>query len=127
MENFFQILVISIIQGVTEFLPISSSAHLNLLSTYFHIEDKLIINVSAHTGSLIAVVFFFKKEIIDFGKNKTLFLKIVLASVPLFLIGYIIIRFNLVENLRSYEVIGWTTLLFGILFYFADKLSLNKI
>ena len=101
MENFFQILVISIIQGVTEFLPISSSAHLNLLSTYFHIEDKLIINVSAHTGSLIAVVFFFKKEIIDFGKNKTLFLKIVLASVPLFLIGYIIIRFNLVENLRS--------------------------
>ena len=69
MENFFQILVISIIQGVTEFLPISSSAHLNLLSTYFHIEDKLIINVSAHTGSLIAVVFFFKKEIIDFNSS----------------------------------------------------------
>ena len=126
MENFFQILVISIIQGVTEFLPISSSAHLNLLSAYFHIEDKLIINVSAHTGSLIAVVFFFKKEIIDFGKNKTLFLKIVLASVPLFLIGYIIIRFDLVENLRSYEVIGWTTLLFGILFYFADKFDLKQ-
>ena len=85
MENIFQIITISIVQGITEFLPVSSSAHLNLLSNLFGFrEEELIINISAHVGSLFAVVFFFKKEIINFGKNKKLFFKIVLASLPLF-------------------------------------------
>ena len=84
MENFIQILVISIVQGVTEFLPVSSSAHLNLLSTYFGIQNELLINVYAHMGSLLAVIFFFKEDIFNFEKNKKLFYKIVLASIPLF-------------------------------------------
>ena len=63
MENILQIVLISIIQGVTEFIPVSSSAHVNLLSKIFGYEDiELIINVSAHFGSLIAVIFFFRKE-----------------------------------------------------------------
>ncbi len=62
MENILQILLISIIQGITEFVPVSSSAHVNLLSKIFEYEDvELTINVSAHLGSLIAVIFFFRK------------------------------------------------------------------
>ena len=58
MENILQIFLLSIIQGVTEFIPVSSSAHVNLLSKVFgHQDIELIINVSAHFGSLIAVIF----------------------------------------------------------------------
>ena len=69
MENILQILLISIIQGVTEFVPVSSSAHVNLLSRIFGYQDiELVINVSAHFGSLIAVMLFFRKEIFEFTK-----------------------------------------------------------
>ena len=123
MENFFQILIISVVQGVTEFLPVSSSAHLNLLSSLFNFkENELIINVSAHIGSLLAVIFFFKNEISNFGKNKKLFTKVVIASVPLFLFGYLFVNYNLVSELRTLKVIGWTTIVFGILLYFAHGL-----
>ena len=71
MENFFQILILSLVQGVTEFLPVSSSAHIYLISNMFTlIKEELMLNVSVHTGSLLAVLFFFKNEVLDFGKNK---------------------------------------------------------
>ena len=69
------------------------------------------LNVSAHTGSLLAVLLFFKKEIIDFGKNQKLFFRIIFASIPLFLFGYLIVKYNLVSDLRTYKVIGWTTII----------------
>ena len=122
MENIFQVLIISIIQGVTEFLPVSSSAHLNLLSNLFGFrEEELLINISAHVGSLFAVIFFFKKEIINFGKNQKLFFRIILASLPLFFFGYLIVHYNLIPELRTYKIIGWTTVIFAIFLYLADK------
>ena len=127
MENFFYILIISIVQGITEFLPVSSSAHLNLISNFFNLkEGELMMNMSAHVGSLLAVVLFFKKEIQEFRKNKKLFFKVILASIPLFLIGYFIVNYNLVPGLRTYKIIGWTTLIFGILLYSADKFDTNQ-
>jgi len=59
-----EIIILSIIQGITEFLPISSSAHLILVSKYFSFKNEsLILDLSLHLGSLLAVIYFFKNEI----------------------------------------------------------------
>ena len=126
MENFIQILILSITQGITEFLPVSSSAHLNLISKYFGIQNELLINVYAHMGSLLAVIFFFKEDIFNFGKNKKLFYKIILASIPLFGFGFLILKYNLIDTFRSLELIGWMTIIFGILLFISDKFKLEK-
>ena len=122
MENIIQILLISIIQGIAEFIPVSSSAHINLLSNLFNYEKiELAINVSAHFGSLVAVLFYFNKEIYNFSKNKNLFYKVIIASIPIFIIGYILIELKIISNLRTIEIMGWTTIIFGILLYISDK------
>ena len=127
MENIIQIFLISIIQGVSEFLPISSSAHVNLLSKIFGFEEiELIINVSAHFGSLIAVIFFFRSEILEFTKNSNLFFKVLIASLPLFFVGFALIKYEIISNLRTIEIMGWTTIVFGILLYISDKFQLNQ-
>ena len=122
MENIIQILLISIIQGIAEFIPVSSSAHINLLTNLFNYEKfELAINVSAHFGSLVAVLFYFNKEIYNFSKNKNLFYKVIIASIPIFIIGYILIELKIISNLRTIEIMGWTTIIFGILLYISDK------
>ena len=127
MENILQILLISIIQGITEFVPVSSSAHVNLLSKIFEYEDvELTINVSAHFGSLIAVIFFFRKEIFEFAKNKNLFFKIMIASIPIGIVGFFLIKYEMISNLRTLEVMGWTTIIFGLLLYVSDKFQLGR-
>lgn len=127
MENILQILLISIIQGITEFIPVSSSAHIYIFSKIFGYQDiELIINVSAHFGSLIAVIFFFRKEIFEFTKNKDLFFKIAIASAPIGIIGFFLIKNGIISNLRTIEMIGWTTILFGLLLYVSDKFQLKK-
>ena len=126
MENIIQILLISIIQGIAEFIPVSSSAHINLLSNIFNYEKiELAINVSAHFGSLVAVLFYFNKEIYNFSKNKNLFYKVIIASIPIFIIGYILIELKIISNLRTIEIMGWTTIIFGILLYISDKFQIK--
>ena len=74
-----EVLILAITQGITEFLPISSSAHLIIISEFLNYKsENLTIDISLHLGSLIAVVFFFKKEIINFIENKSLFFKILM-------------------------------------------------
>ena len=126
MENIIQILLISIIQGIAEFIPVSSSAHINLLSNIFNYEKiELAINVSAHFGSLVAVLFYFNKEIYNFSKNKNLFYKVIIASIPIFIIGYILIELKIISNLRTLEIMGWTTIIFGFLLYTSDKFKIK--
>ena len=127
MENILQIILVSIIQGITEFIPVSSSAHVNLLSKIFGYQDiELVINVSAHFGSLIAVIFFFRREVFEFTKNKSLFFKIIIASIPLGFVGFFLIKYGLISNLRTLEVIGWTTIIFGLLLYVSDKCKIDQ-
>tara|TARA_B100001059_G_scaffold172677_1_gene172874 strand:- start:375 stop:1133 length:759 start_codon:yes stop_codon:yes gene_type:complete len=122
-----EVFLLSLVQGITEFLPISSSSHIMLFSNYFDFKNQnLSIDVSLHIGSFLAVIVYFNKDIINFIENKQLFLKILLSSIPVMIIGFVLIQTNLINNLRSVEVVGWTTLIFGIVLYISDKFKLEK-
>ena len=121
------IFILSVIQGITEFLPISSSSHLILVADYLQYDNQnLSIDVSLHIGSFLAVIYYFKEELFKFLENKILFLKIFFSSIPVIIVGFILVKFNLIEQLRSLKIIGWTTIIFGILLYISDKSKTSK-
>ena len=122
-----EIIILSIVQGLTEFLPISSSAHLILVSKYFNFSNEnLTLDLSLHFGSLLAIIFYFKKELLDFINNKKLFLKIILSSLPVIFVGFILIKLDLIKIFRNFKVIGWSTIIFGILLYYCDQSKMKK-
>ena len=122
-----EILILSLIQGITEFLPISSSSHLILISNYLNFENQsLSVDISLHIGSFIAVITYFARDIISYSKNKLLFLKIIISSLPIMFFGYFLIKYGLTDQLRSIKIIGWTTIIFGILLYISDKFKVDK-
>ena len=122
-----ELFLLSFIQGVTEFLPVSSSSHLIIISKFVDFQNQnLSIDVSLHIGSFLAVVVYFYKEILNFFKNKELFLKILIASIPTILVGYVLVHTGFINVLRSVEIIGWTTVIFGLFLYFSDKFNLDK-
>ena len=122
ISDFIEIFVLSIIQGVSEFLPISSAAHLVLASNIYEFKNQsLLIDISLHLGSLLAILYYFKDDIFNFNKNKNLFYKIIIGTLPLIIIGYLLYTTNLIYYFRNIKVIAWATLFFGILLYIADK------
>ena len=123
----FEVVILSLVQGVTEFIPISSSSHLILISEYVNFENQsLSIDVSLHIGSFLAVITYFYKDIINFTKNKDLFFKIIVSSLPVIIAGWFLVHTNFIENLRNIKIIGWTTIIFGILLFISDKFKLKK-
>ena len=122
-----EVFLLSIIQGITEFIPVSSSSHLIIASEYLNFDNRsLSIDVSLHIGSFLAVLTFFRKDIFNFLKNRILFLKIIISSIPIMLIGFFLVKFDLINNLRNIEVVGWTTIIFGIILYVSDKFDFHK-
>ena len=123
----FEVLILSLVQGLTEFLPISSSSHLIIISDYIDFNNKgLSIDVSLHIGSFLAVIFYFYKDISNFVTNKDLFTKILIASCPVIIVGFFLVQTNLITELRNIKVIGWTTIIFGLFLYLSDKYELKK-
>ena len=128
-SQYFETFILSIIQGVSEFIPVSSSAHLILFSKInnFNI-SSLQLDISLHLGSLIAIIFYFRKDLFNFTKNKSLAILIILGSMPLIIIGYIFYSTGLIDYFRNLKIIAWTTLIFGILLYFSDRSQIkNKL
>lgn len=122
-----EILILSLIQGVAEFIPVSSSSHLIVVSKYLNFnEQSLSIDVSLHMGSFLAVVVYFYKDLLSFFKNRFLFLKIFISSVPVMIVGFFLVKFGLVDKIRNLETIAWMTIIFGILLYISDRFNLNK-
>ena len=122
-----EVLILSLIQGVTEFLPISSSSHLILFSKLTNFQNQsLSLDVSLHIGSFLAVITFFYKDLIKFLKNKDLFIKILISSLPVMILGFLLVQTDLISELRNIKVIGWMTLLFGVLLYISDKFNMHK-
>ena len=127
LQNIIEIFILSAIQGISEFLPISSSAHLILISSLYDFKtSSLLIDVSLHLGSLAAIIYFFKDEIFDMKNNKKLLSLIILGSIPLIIFGYILYSTGLIYNLRNIKVIAWTTLIFGIVLYVSDRSRFDK-
>ena len=122
ISDLLEIFLLSIIQGVSEFLPVSSAAHLIIASNIYEFTNQsLLIDISLHLGSLLAILFYFKEDIFDLNKNKNLFYKIAIGTIPLLLFGYILYSTDIIHQLRNIKVIAWATLFFGILLYIADK------
>ena len=97
-RDFIEILILSAIQGISEFLPISSSAHLILVSNFYDLEtSSLLIDISLHLGSLIAVIFYFRKELFDPRNNNRLLGLIIIGSLPLIFFGYILYFLSLIH------------------------------
>jgi len=131
----FTLLLAALIQGITEFLPVSSSGHLILLPQLTGMEDQgQAIDVAVHVGTLFAVVLYFwadvKSAFIGFlrvcrGKIDTpgafLALCLILATIPVIIFGLILKLTGLDDMMRSIAVIGWTMLIFGVVLYWADQ------
>ena len=122
-----EIFILSLIQGISEFLPVSSSAHFVLFSEYYEFNNQnLLIDISLHLGSLIAIIFYFRRDLFNFVQNKSFLIKIILGTIPIIPVGYILYKTELINFLRSLEVIGWMSLIFGILLYISDKFEITK-
>ena len=126
-QNIIEVIILSAIQGISEFLPISSSAHLILVSSLYEFKSSsLLIDISLHLGSLFAIVYFFRNELLDVKNNKRLLSLLVIGSIPVIIVGYILYSTGLIYSLRNIKIIAWTTLIFGILLYIADKSRFDK-
>ena len=121
--SYYQWIFLSLIQGLTEYLPVSSSAHLVLSSKLMGWKDQgLMIDIAAHSGSLLAVMWYFKQELIEIlkGNNSSLFYQLTIATTPIAIIGFLLADF-IEMYLRSPVVIAYASIFFGVLLYLADR------
>ena len=127
MLSSVEILILSAIQGISEFLPVSSAAHLVLVSKYYAFTNQsVLIDICLHLGSLIAIIVYFRNDLFHLIKNKSFLIKIFIGTIPIIPVGYILYQTRLIDQLRSIEVIGWMSLIFGILLYVSDRSKVTK-
>lgn len=137
--SLFEIIVLAIIQGLAEFLPISSSAHLILPNALLGWENDLAFDVAVHLGSLLAVMIYFREDIArmlvawfqngfsaEQSADSKLAWWVILATLPAVIIGFLIKDWVEVYA-RSALVIAITTIGFGLLLWFADARAKHKI
>ncbi|MCF6273362.1 MAG: undecaprenyl-diphosphate phosphatase [Rhodobacteraceae bacterium] len=133
--DFLHLLLLALIQGITEFLPVSSSGHLVLLPRFLDVADQgLMLDVAVHVGTLGAVMLYFWRDMLRIacglghavtGRFSTpearLFLLLSFATIPVIIAGLLLKMAGMMEMMRNIEVIGWTMLVFGIVLYIADR------
>ncbi len=133
----YQILVLAIVQGLTEFLPISSSGHLVVTSQLMGWQDQgLALDIAVHVGTLFAVMLYFWRDVgrvvrggfhlatFRGGPDARLALMLLVATLPIVAAGYFG-REVLIPMFRSVEIIAWTTLIFGIVLWIADRFAMT--
>ena len=133
--TYLEAFYLAVIQGLTEFLPISSSAHLILLSEYLGSDQNLFYDVSLHLGTLIAVCIYFKddlKEIIASifkdrsPSNNKLLMQLIISSLPTLILGFILV--DLIDSfLRTSAIIAITTIVFGVVLFVATFKTPKKM
>jgi undecaprenyl-diphosphatase len=130
------LVLLAVIQGLTEFLPVSSSAHLILPSQLLDVQDQgPLIDVAVHVGSLFAVMLYFRADVMRLFRgvpdllsgrmsaDAKLLAWLVAATIPTILIGGVLYKTGAIALLRSAEVIAWATILFGLLLFEADRIG----
>ncbi len=134
-----QLIVLALIQGLTEFLPISSSGHLNLVHLLTQWQDQgPLMDVSIHVGSLFAVVLYFWRDVLALlngffdlcrgrlSDRSRFLLYLAIATIPVFVFGFILLKTGLIEKLRTLPVIAWTNMIFAVLMLVADRIGATK-
>ncbi len=136
----YTIFILSLIQGITEFLPVSSSGHLIFIhfinegeGAIYNCETNKLIDIAVHVGTLLSVLVYFHKDVIKmlFGLKDTisgniksdesrLLQFVIIGTIPVVIAGFIIYEIS-PSFLCSIEVVAWTTLIFGILLWIVDK------
>jgi len=137
----FLLFLLAIIQGLTEFLPISSSAHLALLHQVNGTGDEdVALDVAVHLGSILAVIVYFHAESAAAGRGAVDLLRgrrqspdalltrnLILATIPLVMFGGLIVGMGWEDALRDIRVIGWTMIIFGILLWWIDRFAPQSV
>lgn len=136
--SLLHIIVVAVIQGITEFLPVSSSGHLILVPALTDWPDQgRAIDVAVHVGTLFAVLVFFWRDVRDAfigflvlltGRSTPggrLAFALIVSTLPVVAAGYLAAKTGLIDQLRSAEVIGWTMLGFGVVLYLSDKIGMK--
>ena len=133
--TFFHLVLVALIQGLTEFLPVSSSGHLILLPRLSGLADQgQAIDVAVHVGTLGAVIAYFWQDVAVAARGTLRLLRgrvdtpgarlarhLAIASLPVAVAGAIVAVTGLDDAMRSVAVIGWTMLVFGLFLWWADK------
>ena len=137
-----QIFLLAIIQGITEFLPVSSSGHLNLLHGLTDLPDQgIIIDVAVHGGTLLAVIIYFRHDVMrlirggleilglkilrprnfsDTSEHKSEALQIIIATLPILPFGALLVLTGWIDLLRDPKVVAWATIIFALPLFLAD-------
>lgn len=133
-----QIVLLALIQGITEFLPISSSGHLSLVDELTGWADQgILMDIAVHAGTLGAVLLYFRRDVwamtlggvqllsgrmTDDGR---LALYIVAATIPVVICGYALLKSGYADQLRVIEVVAWANLVFAVILWLADRMGLT--
>ena len=139
-----QIFLLAIIQGVTEFLPVSSSGHLNLLHGLTDLPDQgIIIDVAVHAGTLLAVMIYFRHDVLRLlhggieilspqsakkpSENKSEAIQIIIATLPILPVGALLVLTGWIDLLRDPKVVAWATIIFTLPLFLADHFRQSNI
>ena len=137
------IFILALVQGITEFLPISSSGHLILVHAALGgdtkpgnaWQDHMLIDVAVHIGTLLSVILYFRKDIYTMclgikniaqkdvhAEGSRLIFKVLIGSAPVVIAGYVLHLWQ-PEWLLQVEIVAWTTIIFGVLLWLSDRTS----
>jgi undecaprenyl-diphosphatase len=134
-----QVVVLALIQGITEFLPISSSGHLVLVPALTGWPDQgVLTDIMTHMGSLLAVVVYFWRDVVNMmhglgdllrrrmSENARLVFHVALGTVPIVAVGLVLKATGMTDTLRSAEIVAWNAIVFGLFMYAADTWGAMK-